>query len=134
MRRYPATSYRQLPKAFHSYTLPELEELIYEIYVTAIVTASGRFIPMGIERLKRWLGNTRILARLGYPPEKLTELLATLIPAYIKREQAWRLENPQKEERDYAHPLIQRLTESDINEEVELKQWEIENDSGEDWD
>jgi hypothetical protein len=65
MKRFPTVPYHQLPNVFDSYTLQELEELIYEIYVTAIVTASGRFMPMGIERLKRWLSNMRILTRLG---------------------------------------------------------------------
>jgi hypothetical protein len=134
MKRFRTVPYRQLPDVFNSYTLQELEELIYEIYVTAIVTASGRFMPMGIERLKRWLSNMHILTRLGYPPKRLTELLARLVSSYVKREQAWRRENPQKEERDYAHPLIQRLAEVDIKEEKELEDWKEESSSGEDWD
>jgi hypothetical protein len=39
MKRFRTVPYRQLPNVFNSYTLQELEELIYEIYVTAIVTA-----------------------------------------------------------------------------------------------
>jgi hypothetical protein len=74
----------------------------------------------------------RILARLGYPPEKLTELLATLVTTYVKREQKWRNENPPKEERDYAHPLIQKLNGVTIREEGELDNWE-EDSSGEEW-
>jgi hypothetical protein len=91
-------------------------------------------MPMGIERLKRWLSNMRILTRLRYPSERLTELLATLVSSYVKREQAWRRENPQREERYYAHPLIQRLTGVDIKEEKELEDWKEESSSGEDWD
>jgi hypothetical protein len=89
---------------------------------------------MGIKRLKRWLSNMRILTCLGYPPERLTELLAALVSSNAKREQAWRRKNPQKEERDYAHPLIQRLAEVDIEEEKELEKWKEESSSGEDWD
>jgi hypothetical protein len=132
MKRFRTSPYRQLPEIFNSYTLTELEEIIYEVYVTAIVTASGRFIPMRIERLKRWLSNTRILTRLGYPPERLTELLAVLIPFYIKKIQEWRRDNPQIEELDYAHPLIQRLAEAEITEEE--PQPATDSDSEEEWD
>jgi hypothetical protein len=64
----------------------------------------------------------------------LTELPATLVSSYAKREQAWRPENPQKEERDYAHPLIQRLAEVEVKEEKELEEWKEESSLGEDWD
>jgi hypothetical protein len=132
MKRFQAKSFRQLPEIFNNYTLPELEELIYEIYVTAIVTASGRFIPMAVERLKRWLSNTHILARFGYPPEKLTELLVVLIPFYIKKERKWRYENADRDEHEYAHPLIQRLAGLELTEE-EKRQPEMDSSSEEDW-
>jgi hypothetical protein len=73
----------------------EIEEFIKEIYVTAIITASGRYIPMQPDRLQRWLGNARLLKGFGYPPERLTELLHKLVVLWFnmneeEHEELWR--------------------------------------------
>jgi hypothetical protein len=64
---------------FKRYNRFEIEEFIKEIYVTAIITASGRYIPMEPDQLQRWLGNAKLLKGFGYPPERLTELLHKLV-------------------------------------------------------
>jgi hypothetical protein len=64
---------------FEKYDLMELEEIIKEVYATAIALASGRYIPMSPYKLMRWFGNAKILQEFGYPPERLTELLHKLI-------------------------------------------------------
>jgi hypothetical protein len=80
---------------FKRYNRFEIEEFIKEIYVTAIVTASGRYIPMEPDRLQRWLGNAKLLKGFGCPPERLTELLHKLVVLWFnikeeEHEELWR--------------------------------------------
>jgi hypothetical protein len=140
--RLPAIKDPYALKPFEKYNKFEIEEFIKEIYVTAIITTSGRYIPMEPDRLQRWLGNAKLLKKFGYPPERLTELLHKLVVPWFnmkeeEHEELWR-QAGDLELNDVstliAHPLLRglqgKMTPVIIEEKKEEKTDDQEENKG----